>query len=296
MTNKGTMGGNPTFGEEGGTTGGGGGAFPGFGGAPPAVASTSSAGAAGTASRSDHTHALDIVAYNPSIAGMQATGVIQQTYAAPTATPTVLNVATSRIPFGNAGVLTTSANLNFNSANTTLLVGGLTADPFGGLARIYAGANVNGLSLTLVVANQNNGAAATTNLAMLCGSTDGSVGASSLITVNSAANASAGLLGGAQTMSIQHQPSTGVGSRLVIANHSGTAGSDIVFTTGAGNTEVLRLLQANQQLQVAAAGIVAAGANAVLITNSPGAATAPAEYWAVRGTGGALRYIPLLAP
>jgi len=36
---------------------GAGGTFPGFGGAPPAVAAASSGGAAGTASRSDHTHA-----------------------------------------------------------------------------------------------------------------------------------------------------------------------------------------------------------------------------------------------
>lgn len=80
------------------------------GGAPPAIASVSSGGAASTFSRSDHTHALDVVAYNPSLAGMQASGVVQQTYAAPTATPSVLNLAANLIPFGaptGTGLLTT---------------------------------------------------------------------------------------------------------------------------------------------------------------------------------------------
>jgi hypothetical protein len=87
------------------------------GGAPPAIASVSSAGAAATYSRSDHTHALDLVAYNPSVAGMQASGVVQQTYGAPTATPTVLTMVARQIPFGGAGgTLTQSAKLVWTDA------------------------------------------------------------------------------------------------------------------------------------------------------------------------------------
>ncbi len=82
--------------------------FPGYGVAPPNVASASAVGAATSVARSDHTHGLDLVAYAPSLAGMQATGVIQQSYSAPTATPAALNVATSRVPFGASGLLTTS--------------------------------------------------------------------------------------------------------------------------------------------------------------------------------------------
>jgi hypothetical protein len=96
-------------------------AFPGFTATlPPAVAGASSAGAAATAARSDHTHALDIVAYPPSLAGMQAGGVVQQTYAAPTATPSVLTMAADQIPFGAhaaTGLLAQDNRFKFNSAN-----------------------------------------------------------------------------------------------------------------------------------------------------------------------------------
>lgn len=98
-----------------------GGMFPGFGGAPPAVASASAAGVANLASRSDHTHALDIVAYNPSLAGMQASGIVQQTYAAPTATPVATNIGASRVPYGTSGgtgIVTSSTSLLFNDSLT----------------------------------------------------------------------------------------------------------------------------------------------------------------------------------
>lgn len=98
-------------------------AFPGFGGAPPAITSTSSAGAAGTASRSDHTHALDLVAYNPSLAGMQASGVVQQTYAAPTATPAVLTMVAGQVPYGAAnGTLTQNSQFFYTAATSRLNV------------------------------------------------------------------------------------------------------------------------------------------------------------------------------
>jgi hypothetical protein len=96
---------------------GGGGGFPGFGGAPPAVTSASAAGAGATASRFNHTHALDILPYNPSTAGMQASGVVQQIYGAPTATPSALTMTATQIPFGAAtGVLTQSAKLTWTDA------------------------------------------------------------------------------------------------------------------------------------------------------------------------------------
>lgn len=75
--------------------------FPGFGGPPPAIATASATGAAATASHSDHTHAQDLsVVYAPSLAAAQASGVFQQTYAAPNATPSVLTVAARNVPFG----------------------------------------------------------------------------------------------------------------------------------------------------------------------------------------------------
>lgn len=117
------------------------GAFPGFGGAPPAVASASAAGAAGTASRSNHTHALDLVAYNPSLVGMQASGVVQQTYGAPTATPSVLTAAVGQVPFGLAsGLLTTSASFTY-STTTGFRVGGV---PYVNLASGAPTAATNG--------------------------------------------------------------------------------------------------------------------------------------------------------
>jgi hypothetical protein len=97
--------------------------FPGFGGAPPAVASASAAGAAGTASRSDHTHAQDLsVVYAPSQAAGQASGVFQQTYAAPNATPSVLTMVAQQVPFGAAsGLLQQSARLKFTDGVLPLL-------------------------------------------------------------------------------------------------------------------------------------------------------------------------------
>lgn len=89
-------------------------AFPGFGGAPPSIATASAAGAAGTASRSDHTHGLDLVTYTPSAAGMKAAGVIQQTFPNPTAVPVVTVMTARNIGYGAAagtGLLTPSAQV-----------------------------------------------------------------------------------------------------------------------------------------------------------------------------------------
>jgi hypothetical protein len=132
---------------------GGGGAFPGFGGAPPAVASASAAGVGATASRFDHTHAQDLVVYAPSLAGMQATGVIQQTYGAPNATPAVLNVSTGLIPFGNAGLLAVEAAFAYNAGSNTLTVDSITSNAATDLSiaapagqRIQAGNTIVGSS------------------------------------------------------------------------------------------------------------------------------------------------------
>lgn len=99
------------------------GVFPGFGGAPPHVASASAAGVSPTASRSDHTHAQDLsVVYVPSLVAAQATGVFQQTFSTPNATPTVTTFAAGDVAFGDpstVGLVSHSANLNYTSTGTT---------------------------------------------------------------------------------------------------------------------------------------------------------------------------------
>lgn len=88
-------------------------AVPGFAaGLPSQVATASAVGVAATVNRSDHVHAADLPVYAPSLAGMQVTGVLQQVYVGPNATPSAFNVATNRIPFGASGILTSSANLS----------------------------------------------------------------------------------------------------------------------------------------------------------------------------------------
>jgi hypothetical protein len=307
------------------------GPWPGFGGAPPAVQSTSLAGVSAVASRSDHTHALDVVAYNPSIAGMQATGLVQQTYAAPTATPAVLNVASGRVPFGAAGVLTTAAGVNFDSAQGALCVGPQATDSLGDTTRLVATHNVNSGKVGLLIANSNAGNAVSSNLLFLAGSFDGSAGANTFLTLNGQ-NVGAGL-GGPQLFTIVHTPSAGVAAALRIQNFGNVAGADITFVlqNGAGglreggrfiNGSEHPILQVNQNIRSVAgndlqlgsatggvsfslrnadalialtAGLTAAGAVAVNITNAPaGVGATPAEYLQVKGTGGATRYIPLL--
>jgi len=158
------------FGPWPGQTGGGGGGFPGFGPAPPRIATASSAGAAATASRSDHTHAFDFPVYAPTLAGMQLSGVIQQTFAAGNATPSVLTMGVNQVPYGLAsGLLTASGQflatvtaatttLEVNGTNSGLLVMNATTSPslqtlFGVRWRV-AGVNFAQLS-----ASQGNGAA-----------------------------------------------------------------------------------------------------------------------------------------
>lgn len=120
--------------------------FPGFGGAPPAVASASAAGAAATASRSNHTHALDLLAYAPSLAAMQASGVIQQSYSVGTATPAAFSVAAMRLAFGaqaGTGLLETSALALLDNSTTTspkLFVGTV------GVAAGTAGASITAVN------------------------------------------------------------------------------------------------------------------------------------------------------
>ena len=101
-----------------------GGAFPGFGGAPPQVNSASAAGAAGTASQSDHTHAQDLsVVYAPSQAAGQAAGILTQTYAAPNATPAVFNAVADRVLYGAhaaTGLPSQSANFLYNDSTGRL--------------------------------------------------------------------------------------------------------------------------------------------------------------------------------
>ncbi len=64
----------PTAGEPGTGPSTGGGAFPGFGPAPPAIGN-STAGAAATASRSDHTHPWQLLANNAALAALDASGM-----------------------------------------------------------------------------------------------------------------------------------------------------------------------------------------------------------------------------
>lgn len=96
------------------TSSGGGGAFPGYGAAPPAIAAASAAGTATTVSRSDHTHqgALEHGSYvAPAL--LQSTGVLQQSYGAPTATLAAFLIGTDAVPFGAGGVLTWTGALSF---------------------------------------------------------------------------------------------------------------------------------------------------------------------------------------
>lgn len=86
---------------------GGGGSFPGFGGAPPAVAATSSAGGAGTASRSDHTHAG--VASVGAGTGITVTG---------TASAPIINVTAPAPAFATAGAPGPTALGTAGSAST----------------------------------------------------------------------------------------------------------------------------------------------------------------------------------
>lgn len=113
-----------------GDDGGGGSGFPGFGGAPPAVASSSVAGTAGTASRSDHTHALDLVPYAPSVLAMRATGVLQQTFAAGAATPSVRALTAGQVVYGGAdSLIAQSSAFYFDETNVRWGFGTSSPDP-----------------------------------------------------------------------------------------------------------------------------------------------------------------------
>lgn len=132
---------------------GGGGAFPGFGGAPPAVATASAPGATGLASDAGHTHAFDFPAYLPSLVGMQAGGVVQQTYVAPTATPAVLTLLPGVVPFAHAsnGTLTQQATVTSNG-----LIWNAAS------ARLEITRNAAGTATALLLRNQNAAAVGVT--------------------------------------------------------------------------------------------------------------------------------------
>jgi hypothetical protein len=143
--------------------------FPGFGGAPPQIASASAAGAAGTASRSDHNHAADIPAYNPSLAGMQAGGIIQQTYSAPTATPAVLTMVAGQMPFGAAagGVLTQAPEINWDNTNkrfNVLSAGASGSAATNELAQFNIIDDASGIGAISVVRYQTNNTGSTQRL------------------------------------------------------------------------------------------------------------------------------------
>lgn len=94
-----------------------------FGGAPPKIATTGAAGALGTISDAGHTHAQDLLAYTPSLVGMQASGVVQQTYASTTATPSTLTMGAGQIPFGfnsGTGLLDQTAKLRWNGSSLSI--------------------------------------------------------------------------------------------------------------------------------------------------------------------------------
>jgi hypothetical protein len=102
---------------------------------PPAIASAGAIGTSAFAAHGDHTHAFDFPGYAPSLAGMQHGGVIQQTYAAPNATPSVLTMTAGNVPFGGAsGVLTQSAGINYTAATNRLT---LLQDGTGGDAQLF---------------------------------------------------------------------------------------------------------------------------------------------------------------
>jgi hypothetical protein len=98
--------------------GGGGGTV--FGPAPPNIASGSLPGVDNAASRDDHTHGLDIVAFTPSLPQMQAPGIIQQGFSSATSSPSVLTVGTDLVPFGDGtGTVTTDASFSRLGINAT---------------------------------------------------------------------------------------------------------------------------------------------------------------------------------
>lgn len=123
------------------------GPWPGFGTGTVAVGSSNSDGASAFAARVDHVHRLDIVAYPPSNVGMQAGGVIQQTYTAPTATPAVLTMLPGVIPFGHAtnGTLTQQATVTSN---------GLVWDTTNARLQIIRG-GAGGIATALLLHNNN---------------------------------------------------------------------------------------------------------------------------------------------
>jgi hypothetical protein len=95
----------------------------GFGPRPPNVQSASQPGTTALASRSDHTHGLDLVAYTPSLVALQASGIVQQTFGGGIATPVSTNMPNGVIPFGSGGILAQDGQLNWLSGARSLGIG-----------------------------------------------------------------------------------------------------------------------------------------------------------------------------
>ena len=247
--------------------------FPGFGGPPPAVASASATGSASTASHSDHTHAQDLsVVYAPSLAAGQATGVFQQTYSSPNATPAVLNVATARVPFGASGVLTTSANITFTTGTNTLAVpvvsavgsGSLTLETASVTLLLNNGPTTAVLTGSLVPASDNTwalgGAAGQSWSSATINTVLGSNAATALTLQNDAAANSTVTLSATQIVSTVGATSITESATSVFV---ASGGSFLVTTTGAHDISLQStrniILNATTQTQIAGGQMVFTG-------------------------------------
>ncbi len=108
-----------------------GGAWAGFSAtAPPAVTSASATGTSIYAARGDHTHALDLVAYTPSLVTMQTSGVLQQTYSAGVSTPSVYAMTAGNVVFGaSTGLIGQNNAFTYVTATRRLFLQGNNAAP-----------------------------------------------------------------------------------------------------------------------------------------------------------------------
>jgi hypothetical protein len=232
--------------------------FPGFGGPPPAIASASATGTATTASHSDHTHAQDLsVVYAPSLAAGQATGVFQQTYSAPNATPSVLNVATGRIPFGASGILTTLSD--FTMVSGVLTVPATIQGDLGGADTL----NLRDSSAATTVLSLNGGVVTVTGHVEPSASATYTLGTPSLAWSTGTINTVQGSTAAAQLV-LQNAAAANstitIGAASILA---ASAGSVLISTTGAHDLSLQGtqniVLTASNQLQVTSGQMVFTG-------------------------------------
>jgi hypothetical protein len=171
------------------------------------------------------------------------------------------------------------------------VLAGLTTDPIGGV-KLYAHDSRNAPAFVVAIENDNDNAAAQTYVSFATGL----LGAFPLFQLNSHNHSGGGVFGGPEKFVLFHQPSSGTAAGFYIANGGNTAGADIIFTTGAGNTEVLRMQQADQRVKFAAGSFTANGAQAIAIgSTGPGAIVtpgAPAKWFTFRDSAGVLTYVP----